>query len=146
MQVVLDTNVLISFLLTRGETIGRILDAWEDETFTVCVSPLMLAEMRRVLEYPHLKERIKSEEAQALLNTLETDALLLEGVVTITGATTDPKDDMVVACAVEGKADYIVSGDPHLLKLKRYDGVQIVAPAEFVEILKGAKDDNQSQE
>ena len=63
MRVVLDTNVYISFLLTRGETISRILDAWENEEFAVLVSPILLAEIRRVLEYPRLKTRIKPEEA-----------------------------------------------------------------------------------
>ncbi len=136
MRAVLDTNVFISFLLTRGETITRILDGWEDEAFTVLISPQLLAELRRVLEYPHLKARIKPAEARALLNLLETDALLVSGTYSTIGATPDPKDDMIVACAVEGKADYIVSGDPHLLTLKQYEEVHIVSPAEFTQILR----------
>ena len=135
MQLVLDTNVYVSFLLTRGETISRLLDAWENEEFAVLVSPALLAEIRRVLEYPHLKTRIKPEEAQALLDALDADALLMEGTLSIARATTDPKDDMVVACAVEGKADYIISGDPHLIKLGRYAETRIVSPAEFVRLL-----------
>ena len=47
----------------------------------------------------------------------------------------DPSDDMVLACAVAGKADYIVSGDPHLLDLGEYEGIRIVSPAVFVSIL-----------
>lgn len=135
MRIVLDTNVYISFLLTRGETISLILDAWENEKFTVLVSPQLLAEVQRVLEYPHLKARVKPVEAKALLDALKTDALLVTGTLSLIGVTTDPKDDMVVACAVEGNAQYIVSGDPHLLKLGRFESIRIVSPAEFVGLL-----------
>ncbi|MBI4786296.1 MAG: putative toxin-antitoxin system toxin component, PIN family [Chloroflexi bacterium] len=136
MQIVLDTNVLISFLLSHGETISRILDAWAQDRFTLCLSPQILSEIRRVLEYPHLKSRIKPEEAQALLDNLSSDALLIEGTVTATGTTADPKDDIFIACALEAKADIIVSGDPHLVKIEHYGAVRIVTPAQFVEILR----------
>jgi len=135
MRVVLDTNVYISFLLTRGVTISHILDAWEKNTFTLLISPQVLAEIRRVMAYPHLKARIKPHEAEALLEALENDAVMLEGKLALTGITPDPKDNMVIACGEEGKADYIVSGDPHLLKIKQYADVQIVSPAEFVRVL-----------
>lgn len=141
MRVVLDTNVYVSFLLTRGPTISHVLDAWEENTFTLLISPQVLAEIRRVLEYPHLKARIKPHEAKALLEALESDALMIEGNLALTGVTPDPKDDMVIACGVEGKADYIVSGDPHLLKIKQYSDVQIVSPAEFVRVLSESGND-----
>ena len=145
MQIVLDTNVLISFLLTHGETISRVLDAWEQDKFTLCVSPQILAEIRRVLEYPHLKSRIKPEEAQALLDNLGSDALLAEGTMATLGATPDPKDDMFIACAIESKADYVGSGDPHLIKLERYERIRIVTPAQFVEILQSGEHDDQTR-
>jgi putative PIN family toxin of toxin-antitoxin system len=144
MRVVLDTNVYVSFLLTRGATISHILDAWEEDTFTLLISPQMLVEIRRVIEYPHLKARIKPHEAKALLEALENDAVMLEGKLALTGVTPDPKDDMVIACGVEGKADYVVSGDPHLLKIKQYTGVQIVSPAEFVQVLSDSGNDTVS--
>jgi predicted nucleic acid-binding protein len=49
--------------------------------------------------------------------------------------TRDPKDDAVVACAVEGKADYVVSGDQDLLALGEYEGIQVVTPRRFMEIV-----------
>ena len=94
-----------------------------------------------MLEYPHLKVRIKPDEAKALLDALKTDASLVTGTLSLIGVTTDPKDDMIVACAVEGNADYVVSGDPHLLKLGRFESVRIISPAEFVGILNQLKND-----
>ncbi|MBM3130142.1 MAG: putative toxin-antitoxin system toxin component, PIN family [Chloroflexi bacterium] len=144
MQVVLDTNVYISFLLTHGETISRILDAWENEEFTVLVSPSLLAEIHRVLEYPRLKTHIRPNESRTLIEALENDACLVEGALTAIGVTRDPKDDMVIACAVEGRADYIVSGDPDLVDLGNYKDIPIIAPANFIQILERDQHDHQS--
>lgn len=60
--------------------------------------------------------------------------MLTPGKLQLPGVTRDPKDDPVVACAVEGQADYIVSGDQDLLVLGEYEGVQVVTPRRFVEL------------
>lgn len=135
MRVVLDTNVLVSFLLTRGRTISAILDGWERGSFEVLTSPALVAEARDTLEKPALRQRIRPEAARALLEALERDATCTPGDLELPGITPDPDDDAVVACAVEGNADVIVSRDAHLLDLKEYQGIRIVEPAEFVKEL-----------
>ena len=135
MRVVLDTNVLIAFLLTRGRTISAILDGWEQGEFELVTSPALVAEVRRTLEKPRLRQRIRPEAAQALLQALEREAILLPGDLHLHGIVSDPDDDAVVSCAVEGDADYIVSHDVHLLGLGEYEGVRVVEPVEFVRLL-----------
>ncbi len=135
MRVVLDTNVLIAFLLTRGHTISTILDGWERGDFDLLTSPALIAEVRRTLEKPELRQRIRPEAAEALLEALEKDAVLIPGDLELHGVAPDPDDDAIVSCAIEGDADYIVSGDTHLLGLGEYEGVRIVEPAEFVRVL-----------
>ena len=135
MRVVLDTNVLIAFLLTRGRTISTILDGWERGDFDLLTSPALIAEVRRTLEKPELRQRIRPEAAEALLEALEKDAVLIPGDLELHGVAPDPDDDAIVSCAIEGDADYIVSGDAHLLGLGEYEGVRIVEPAEFVRVL-----------
>ena len=135
MRVVLDTNVLVAFLLTRGRTISTILDGWERGDFDLLTSPRLTAEVRRTLEKPELRQRIQPEAARALLEALAEDAVLTPGDLELRGATPDPDDDAVISCAIEGNAGYIVSGDAHLLGLGEYEGVQIVEPAEFVRVL-----------
>lgn len=76
-----------------------------------------------------------------LLGELENDAYLVEGTFTTVGATKDPKDNMVIACAVEGQADYIVSGDPDLVELGTFAKIQIVSPAEFIQVLRRGQHD-----
>jgi len=134
-RVVLDTNVLVAFLLTRGRTISTILDGWESGDFDLLTSPVLIAEVRRTLEKPKLRQRIRPEAAQALLEALEEDAILTPGDLELPGVTPDQDDDAVVSCAIEGDADYIVSRDAHLLGLGEYEGVRVVEPAEFVRVL-----------
>jgi len=59
----------------------------------------------------------------------------IEGDIAFPGASRDPKDDKFLACAVEGAADYIVTGDADLLSLEKFHAVRIVRPAEFVQLL-----------
>lgn len=73
----------------------------------------------------------------AILMALVTKAEVTPGQLQLPGVTRDPKDDAVVACAKEGQADYIVSGDQDLLVLDSYEGIQIVTPQQFVDILAG---------
>ena len=135
MCAVLDTNVLIAFLLTRGRTISIILEGWERGDFDLLTSPALIAEVRRTLEKPELRQRIRPEAAEALLEALEKDAVLIPGDLELHGVTPDPDDDAIVSCAIEGDADYIVSGDAHLLGLGEYEGVRVVEPTEFVRVL-----------
>ena len=135
MRAVLDTNVLIAFLLTRGRTISAILDGWERGDFDLLTSPVLIAEVRRTLEKLRLRQRIRPEAAEALLEALEEDAVLTPGDLKLQGVTPDQDDDAVVSCAIEGDADYIVSRDAHLLGLGEYEGVRVVEPTEFVRLL-----------
>jgi len=85
-RVVLDTNILIAFLLTRGRTASVILDGWENGAFELLVSPPLLEEVQRTLEKPELR-RIRPEAARALLEALEKDAVRIPGDLVLQGAT-----------------------------------------------------------
>lgn len=146
LRVVIDTNVLVSYLLTRGETISSLMEFWKEQDFTLLASPQIIAELERVLEYPHLRARLQTEEREAFLEAMKKDAELVPGRLELSGVTRDPKDDMFVACAVEGKAKYIVSGDPDVTSLEEYEGIQVVTPREFVEILERQADQTESSE
>ncbi|MGB9776333.1 MAG: putative toxin-antitoxin system toxin component, PIN family [Anaerolineae bacterium] len=144
MRVVPDTNILVAFLLTRGPTISCILDGWERGDFELLTSPALVAEVRRTLEKPALRERIRPEAAIALLEALEKDALMTPGCLELSGVTPDPDDDAVISCAVEGDADYIVSRDMHLLRLGEYEGIRIIDPTEFAQRLREGYEGNAS--
>lgn len=79
--------------------------------------------------------RLDEEELTAILTALLSKAVVTSGWLHLPGVTRDPKDDSVVACAKEGEVDHIVSGDQNLLVLGEYEGIQVITPRQFVEIL-----------
>jgi hypothetical protein len=138
-RAVLDTNVLISGLVSEEGAPRRILDAWLEDRFTLVLSLYLIEEMVHVLSYPRIVKRLRldEEELAPILAALLSRAEVVPGRLRLPGVTRDPKDDPVVACAREGRADYIVSGDQDLLVLGEYEGIRIVTPRQFVEILTG---------
>jgi len=136
-RAVLDTNVLVSGLVAEQGPPRQILDAWLAGRYTLITSLYLVEELTHVLSYPRIAERLRldEEEVKAILVALLSQAEVSPGQLRLPGATRDPKDDAVVACAKEGQADYIVSGDQDLLILGGYEGVQVITPRQFVEIL-----------
>ena len=136
-SAVVDTNVLVSGLVAPAGPPRQIMNAWLEEGFTLVTSLYLVEELVHVLTYPRITKRLRLDEAElaALLAALLSRTHVVAGQLHLPGVTRDPKDDAVVACVVEGEAGYIVSGDQDLLTLGEYQGVQIVTPREFVEML-----------
>jgi len=132
MRVVLDTSVLVSFLLTRGRVISVIIKQWETGRLEVVISPQIIAELRHVVEDERLATRLRPGALEVLLRALTENAEVVAGELELPGVTEDPDDDMVVACAVEGNAAYIITRDQHLLRMGAYRDIVAVSPEEFV--------------
>ncbi|HDQ70671.1 MAG TPA: putative toxin-antitoxin system toxin component, PIN family [Chloroflexi bacterium] len=138
-RAVLDTNVLVSGLMGTKGAPRQALDAWLEGQFTLVTSLYLVDELVHVFQYPRIAERLQvtEDELAALLAALLSQAEVVPEKLQLLGVTRDPEDDAVVTCAVEGSADYIVSGDQDLLVLNHYEGVRVVTPRQFVEILQG---------
>ena len=131
-KVVIDTNVFVSGLNFKGKP-REILDLIWKEEIKVCISLFILRELEKVLEevFGWDKERIGSTVERIKDKTIE-----VQPKVKISVIKEKNDDNRILECAVEGKARYIVSGDKHhLLPLKEYQGINILSPAEFLEIM-----------
>lgn len=138
MKVVIDTNVFVSATLVAQGPSAQIIDAWKQaERYRLIVSPAILEELREVLFYPRIRKisTWTEEEVEQLLEAVERLAVKTPGEPRLQVIRVDPDDDKFLIAAVEGGADYIVSGDPHLKDLGSYEGVEIVSPAAFWGIL-----------
>ena len=131
-RVVVDTNVLVSALIKKGkplELVQRLLDK-----HTVILSSQMLAELADVLS------RDKFSITNAQIDWFISLLLRKSTVASISGNLNvilkDPDDNIVLLTAVDGKADYIVSGDKHLLTLRKFEGIEIVTISQLLEILR----------
>lgn len=128
MRIVLDTNVLVSALITKGTPPDLLYQAWESGAFELVTSDSQLAELARVLAYEKLRPFITREEADVLLGTMKTVAIVLEDMPQIE-LSADPDDNAILATAVSGHADLLVTGDKSdLLTLKTVQGTPIVTP------------------
>ncbi|MDE3091105.1 MAG: putative toxin-antitoxin system toxin component, PIN family [Chloroflexota bacterium] len=134
-RVVLDTNVLVSATIIRLGAPGRIIAAVLDDHITLIVSDQLLTEYLDVMQRPpHILRKFDSIAAriQTLSVFLRNETIRVEGSPSSRIVPDDPKDDFIIAAAVEGKARYIVSGDEHLLNLRQYRGIKILTPRDFV--------------
>jgi putative PIN family toxin of toxin-antitoxin system len=138
LRVVLDTNVFVSGLLSKTGLPAKILDAWRAGQYLLIASPPIVAEIKRVLQAPRIREKyfITDGDIEQLIILLEKEALIVPGYTDVKDAIPDdPSDEMFLACAVDAAADFIVSGDRHLLELSEYKGISIITVNEFEEKL-----------
>ena len=124
MRVVIDTNIWIRILL-RGRVTLPILEAFNQEKFQLVMSQFLFDELHQVWQRPRLLKRIDRAQASRLETQLKERADWIE-VTTVPPNCRDPKDLPVLATAIDGKADIVVSGDDDL----RADEVLRAAMAE----------------
>ena len=143
MRVLLDANLLISFLLhpERSSAVTAVVRGGILGHFTLLVPERLLQELAaRVTDKPYLAERIDREDLEELVTILrETAAMLPEIEEPIPAVVRDPKDDYLIAHAVLGQADYLVTGDDDLLSLERIDTVRVLSPRQFWDLLKAQR-------
>lgn len=132
-RAVLDTNVLISTALP-GSRLGALAAAWRERRCRLLISSDILDEYLRVLTYP--KFHLTTDDVQRIV---ERDLLPYAETVTVVSViravAQDPSDDKFLACSVDGRAEWLVTGDRHLLALNTFRGIRIAPPAEFLRAL-----------
>jgi putative PIN family toxin of toxin-antitoxin system len=140
LKAVLDTNLFISALLTAEGNPAKILNRWKAGSFDLVISLPILKEIKRVILYPKIRKRLNwtDVEINEFLLGLAQFGFMASGESKVDIIKEDPTDNKYLACSQEGQADYIVTGDQHLLKEGRYKGTKIVTPKEFLEILRKA--------
>jgi putative PIN family toxin of toxin-antitoxin system len=137
LRAVLDINVYFSgTILSRG-TPFEVLEAWRGQQFILVTSESTIAELEQVLRYPRIRKRyaVTAQAVVRLIASLRADALVTPGDYEVSSVLADSDDDQFLACALEGQTDCIVTGDPHLLDLGRYRGIEILTPREFLDRL-----------
>lgn len=138
MRVTLDTNVLVSSFISKHGYPAEILDlvATFDE-ITLVISSEVLDEFTDVMNRKEVKARLGFTEADVagFEKAIRGMAQVIEVKSRLKAVHEDPADDVIVNTALDGKTDYIVSGDKHLLKLGKFRGIKIVSPRTFMTIV-----------
>ena len=135
-RAVFDANILVSYLLVHRPPIAALIDEHlAQERFTLVSAPVLLEELARVLRYPRLQRYYDAATRDRFVALVAALSELVELPEKIPPISRDPDDDRVIACAVVGRADVIVSGDKDLLDLGQVGGILILTAAQFLERL-----------
>jgi uncharacterized protein len=138
MRVVLDTNTLVSAMLSPNGPPRRLVDAARDNVFELCSSPVLMAELLDVLSREKFANRFKAADITplAIVKDIRRMAYMVSPTSVPRVIVNDEDDDHVLACAVASHADLIVSGDKDLHTLGgRYHGIPIVRPAQAMALV-----------
>lgn len=129
-RVVLDTNIYLSGIIFGGNC-RHILDLMIKKEIKVVISPAILLEISQ-----KLKQKFKWSQNQIFttIKTIIKSAKVVQPQIKIRAVKMDKSDDKIIEAAVAGRVNYIISGDRHLLKIKQYQKIKIVAPTEFLSI------------
>ncbi|PIU64510.1 MAG: putative toxin-antitoxin system toxin component, PIN family [Armatimonadetes bacterium CG_4_10_14_3_um_filter_66_18] len=135
---VLDTNAYVSAVICPHGVPAQIVAAWRREEVRLIVCEEILAEVAEILSLPRIRRKypVTDEEVSRLLTGLRGAASCVPDAVVEPVVAADPDDDAILACAVAGRADFVVSGDPHLKELKHHRGIPILSPREFLNLLR----------
>ena len=134
LKVVVDTNLIVSGTATTSTVPYHLLESWRNNEYILLTSPPILEEVKDVLNRPHKGFTITPEQIKSFIYTLSTRTIVTPGTLEVDVIPNDPDDNKFIACAIEGSASHIVTGDQkHLLPLKECRGIQIVSARRFLE-------------
>lgn len=132
MRILLDTNILVSGLLSVEGAPAKLLQGWLDGSFELVSCQTQINELARVLAYPRIRDRITADQAKDILDSMSVMAILAEPEAPAS-LSPDPDDDVLLAAAIAARANLIVSGDrSHMLALREAEGIPIITAREAV--------------
>lgn len=138
MRIILDTNVLLSGLLSPLGAPAKLIDAWERSSYTLVACDGLIEEFREVASRPFFKARLRASAVELLAKGLRDFSFFC--LVVPTGPIApDPKDSYLLALAEVSEAEFLVTGDKDLRSLKHHKTTRIVSPGEMVDVLKKAE-------
>jgi hypothetical protein len=134
MRIILDTNILLSALLSPLGEPAKLLAAWERKAFTLIASEELIAELLDVASRPFFKARLRPSATELLVAGIHDFSFYCSDLSPAPIAP-DPKDSYLLAMAEASQAEFLVTGDKALLSLNRHKSTRIIAPAAMVELL-----------
>jgi putative PIN family toxin of toxin-antitoxin system len=134
MRLILDTNILLSALLSPLGAPGKLLTAWERKAFTLVACDALIEELRDVASRPFFRARLRASTSELLAAGIRDFSLFCRDLL-FSHAAPDPKDSYLLALAESSQADFLVTGDKQLVALVNHKSTRIVTPAAMIEIL-----------
>lgn len=138
--VTIDTNLLASGFVDPEPPPGQVLVAWRRGLLLLLISEHILSELTRTFQQPYFARRLSPERQAAALALLRRQASITPLATSVQGVATHPEDGLVLATTLSGNAQFLVTGDYKLIRLKQYHGIILVTAHEFLAMLPGLVD------
>jgi uncharacterized protein len=135
MNIVVDTNVFVSYLLSPRGGGAWLMHLWSERKFNIVVSPDLFGELVEVLNRPEIASRVEQQRKLALFRRLRYDAVWTAGEKEAHGSLPDPDDDFLISAALEAEAEFVVSWDSALLSQIESQGVRIISPDQLISLV-----------
>jgi len=132
MRIVLDTNIFISGIFWKGAS-NKVLMNWKEGKFTLVTSLETILEIIKVLK--DFKIKLSEDMIKELVDLIVQNSIIVEPKEKIDIVKDDPNDNIFIETAVAGNVDYIITQDNHLLKIKEFNGIRIITPEEFLDVV-----------
>jgi len=134
LKVTLDTNVLISALITNGKSRALFYDLVKGKA-TLVVSEGILEEFVTVTNDPRIRRYVTEKDVKGFLRVISNIAEVIKVKSKLRVIKEDPDDDIILETAFDGNVDNIVTGDEHLLKLKKFKGINIITVNDMIKLI-----------
>jgi putative PIN family toxin of toxin-antitoxin system len=136
-RVVLDTNVLAPGFSNppRTSSAAILLELWVRRVYELVVSEHLLVELATTLANPYFAKRFSPDEVAEIFARLRLRAFMTDLTQVVSDIATHPEDDLVLSTGLSAGASFLATRDRQLLKLGNYQGMQILHPADLVDIL-----------
>lgn len=137
-KAMVDANLLVSAFISPFSYPREIERCWRRGEFILVTSRKIVEEINRVLHLPRIqvKYHLGEPDIQAFVLTLIHKGNCVSGELALKGVALDPGDDKIISCAIEGEAQFIVTGDKALQQLKEYQGINIINAEQFIRVLR----------
>lgn len=132
MRITIDTNILVSALGWNGAE-ASVVEMVLESKLELYLSTEILSEFFRVVKYP--KFRFTDSEIDGFIGRLLSNSVIVNPSQPVKVIIDDPADNKILECALEGKSEFIISGDRHLLSLGEYEGIKILRAVDFLKVL-----------
>jgi putative PIN family toxin of toxin-antitoxin system len=133
LRVVLDTSTVVSGIV--GGISAEVIDLLREGAFQAIVSEEILQEYTQVLRRPRFS--FPSWVVTDILNFFATQSIRVTPRIPVRVVVEDPDDNKFLEAALAGQADYILSGDNHLLRLETFEGIPIIGSRQFLQLIRG---------
>ena len=134
-RATLDVNVLASGFLVKTGVPAELIRSWFARTCELVLSYHILEGLQRTLQKPYFQQRMTPEQMRDAHRILRARASLVDPSIPVHGIGEDEEDDLVLSTALSGRVDFLVTGDRHLQQIGNYQGLIILPPRDFLDVL-----------